>query len=388
MNYKKYSCNALKNRLFTWVDIDTLIQKIGITQWQQLGTSYLGKPIRMLTLGTGPVKIMVWSQMHGDEPTATAAIFDIINFFIAGADENQNLRNTILSNCSIYFIPLVNPDGAEAYTRSNAQKIDINRDYVAQQSPEGKLLKQVRNDLKPDFCFNMHNQSTLYCTKNKQAVAMAFLAPPYDATLQVNWVREQAIKVIVCMVQQLQKHIPQHIARFNDAFEPRAFGDNFQAEGSSTILVESGGWLNDDEKQTIRKYNFIALLKAFEVIATQSYQNKDVINYLMLPENQKNIFHILFKNVRVKSKKGDYRLDIGLNYTEKFNPKTRTLTKLWHVEEVGDLSTYTAYTLIEGSGFYVTKPIVLAHLTNLQVFNANHQVLYSWIKGISNHKNQ
>lgn len=383
MNYEKYKSTALKNRLFTWRDIDKLIHQIGINQWQQLGASYLGKPIRMLRIGTGPIKIMVWSQMHGNEPTATAAIFDIINFFTAGADENQNLRDIILNNCNLYFIPLVNPDGAETFTRNNAQNIDINRDYLAQQSPEGKILKQAREDIKPDFCFNMHDQSTLYCTPNKQPVAMAFLAPPHDATLQVNWVREQAIKVIVCMVQALQIHIPQHIARFNDAFEPRAFGDNFQKYGSSTILIESGGWLNDDEKQVIRKYNFIALLKAFEVIAKQSYQNKDVINYLMLPENQKNIFHILFKNVLIKSKKRDYRLDIGLNYTEKFNAKTRTLSKNWHVEEVGDLSNHTAYQIIEASEYYIDKPVKLFQLANLQLFDNKHILIYSWAKGVN-----
>jgi len=381
MNYEKYKCKLLHNRLFSFADIDKLINETRIKKWQTLGKSYLGKPIRMLTLGTGPVKIMVWSQMHGDESTATAVIFDLINFLKAEADENKNLRNSILSNCSLYFIPLINPDGLIKFTRNNAQNIDINRDFIAQQSPEGKILKKIRDDIKPDFCFNMHDQSTLYCTKNKQAVAMAFLAPSYDATLQLNWVREQAIKVIICMVDELQKHIPLQIARFNDSFEPRAFGDNFQKAGSSTILIESGGRKDDDEKQLIRKFNFIALIKAFEVIANNSYQNKKLASYSNIPENEKNIFHILFKNVLIKSKKGNYRLDVGVNYTEKLNVNTRTLSKLWHVEEVGDLSIYTAYQVIEASEYYINKPIKLSQLASLKLFNSDNELSYSWQKG-------
>jgi hypothetical protein len=382
MDYTTYSCTLLHHRLFTWATIHTLIHQIGVKKWKLLGTSYLGKPIRMLTIGTGPVKIMVWSQMHGDEPTATAAIFDVINFLNTHTDHNQILRNTILTNCTLYFIPVINPDGLEAYTRQNAQNIDINRDYIAQQSPEGILLKQLRNNLKPDFCFNMHDQSTLYCTPNKKAVAMAFLAPPIDTSRQINWVRAQAMKVIVCITDELQKHIPQHIARFNDTFEPRAFGDNFQQLGSATILIESGGWLNDDERQIIRKYNFIALLTAFEVIANKCYQNKDIINYLLLPENQKNIFHILFKNIEIKSKQGNYWLDIGINYTEEYDAQNRTLSKKWYVQDAGDLSIYTAYQIIETNKLYTNTPITLTHLTNLQLFNTNNELVYSWHKGI------
>ena len=377
MDYENYKCTQIYNRLFS----NELINQL-TSNWQIIGQSYLGKPIKMLSVGTGSINILLWSQMHGDEPTATGSIFDLVNFFIAKADDQQLLRENILIKCTLYFIPVLNPDGLENYTRRNAQCIDINRDFLAQQSPEGKILTDVRNRIKPDFCFNLHDQSTLYCTENQQQpVAIAFLAPAFNKLKTVNWVREQAIKVIICMAEVLQNYIPGKIARFNDDFEPRAFGDNFQKLGSSTILLESGGYLNDDEKQEIRKFNFIALLKAFEVIAQQTYQEKDLLNYLMIPLNSKDIYHVLFKNVTCIADNKNYTFDIALKYTEIFNKETRTLTKVWSIEDCGDLSNFTAYQEIDGHTLTVNKNVNPNNFATLQIFNKQQNLVYHWQNG-------
>ncbi|TAG99816.1 MAG: peptidase M14 [Sphingobacteriales bacterium] len=382
MDYEKYKCTEINNRLFSNELINQLSSKNPLHNWQIIGESYLGKPIKMLSVGKGPINILLWSQMHGDEPTATAAIFDLINFFFASADDQQSLRENILLKCTLYFIPVLNPDGLENYTRRNAQGIDINRDFLAQQSPEGKILTDIRNHIKPHFCFNLHDQSTLYCTANQQQlVAIAFLAPTFDNLKTVNWIREQAIKVIICMAEELQNYIPGKIARFNDDFEPRAFGDNFQKLGSSTILLESGGYANDDEKQEIRKFNFIALIKAFEVIAQQSYQEKDILNYLMIPLNSKEIYHILFKNVSYTADNKKYTIDIALNYTEVFDKETRSITKKWNVEDCGDLSAFTAYQVFDGHNLTTHKSVNPNIFATLQIFNKQQNLVYNWQNG-------
>ena len=45
--------------------------------YKEIGRSVQNKPIFLVRFGSGQTKIMLWSQMHGDEPTATAALFDI-----------------------------------------------------------------------------------------------------------------------------------------------------------------------------------------------------------------------------------------------------------------------------------------------------------------------
>ena len=51
-----------------------------------LGTSSEGRTISLYSIGSGPTKVMLWSQMHGDEPTATMALLDIFNFFTQHPD--------------------------------------------------------------------------------------------------------------------------------------------------------------------------------------------------------------------------------------------------------------------------------------------------------------
>ena len=44
----------------------------------------------------------------------------------------------ILSSLTLYVVPMLNPDGAERFQRRNAQSIDINRDALRLQTPEGQ----------------------------------------------------------------------------------------------------------------------------------------------------------------------------------------------------------------------------------------------------------
>ena len=53
---------------------------------------------------------------------------------------------------------MLNPDGAEAVMRYNAQGIDINRDARRLATPEGRALRRAVETLKPQFGFNLHNQ--------------------------------------------------------------------------------------------------------------------------------------------------------------------------------------------------------------------------------------
>ncbi len=64
------------------------------------------------------------------------------------------------------------------------------------------------------------------------------------------------MKMIVRMNRLLQLFIPGQVARYADDHEPRAFGDNVQKWGTTLILIESGGYQGDPEKQYIRQAEF------------------------------------------------------------------------------------------------------------------------------------
>jgi murein tripeptide amidase MpaA len=84
--------------------------------------------------------------MHGDEPTATAALFDVFEYLRRHRDEPIVRR--ILSQLTLHVVPMLNPDGAERFQRRNAQSIDVNRDALRLQTPEGRALKQLRDRAK------------------------------------------------------------------------------------------------------------------------------------------------------------------------------------------------------------------------------------------------
>ena len=50
---------------------------------EQIGQSVEGRSINHVWFGDGPMHVLLWSQMHGDEPTATSALLDILHM-IAG----------------------------------------------------------------------------------------------------------------------------------------------------------------------------------------------------------------------------------------------------------------------------------------------------------------
>ncbi len=167
-SYESFKEKSLENRRFKHSDIVPLIEQLqnkNIFKVDKVGKSIEGRDIYLISLGTGKTKVFLWSQMHGDEPTATAALFDIFNLFL---DDNAypELKKFLLSNLSIYIIPMVNPDGAEVFQRRNIVEIDLNRDVVRQQTPEAQILKNVFDSLKADFGFNLHDQGRDYSAGN------------------------------------------------------------------------------------------------------------------------------------------------------------------------------------------------------------------------------
>ena len=59
---------------------------------EQIGESVEGRSIHHLRVGSGPTAVLLWSQMHGDEPTATAALFDIFKYLDTHRDDAEVRR--------------------------------------------------------------------------------------------------------------------------------------------------------------------------------------------------------------------------------------------------------------------------------------------------------
>lgn len=348
--YEKYKESAITHRRFKHADLQPLIQKHGSEfKLEELGKSVEGKSITSMKWGQGTTKVMLWSQMHGNESTATMALFDLFNFLEGKNDGYDELRNLLKNQLSLKFIPMINPDGADAFKRRNALDIDLNRDAISQISPEAVILKKARDDFEPEFGFNLHDQQIYYNVVNtpKQAT-ISLLAPAYNYETEINEVRGRAMQTIAGMNELLQELIPGQVGKYDDAFEPRAFGDNIQKWGTSTILIESGGYPGDPEKQYIRKINFMIILNALHQIATRGYEQYTTEQYFAIPDNGFQLMDLIINEMQVKVKGVWYPLDIAIRRRETENAAGYFMSA--SVEDLGDMQIFFGFETLDATG--------------------------------------
>jgi len=347
-----YREEALYHRRFKHSDVDSLIkvhQSNALLNITQIGASVQGRSIYEVEYGKGDKKVMLWSQMHGDEPTATMALFDLFNFLEGKDDGCEPIRDLLVRELNLHFIPMLNPDGAELYTRRNAQSIDLNRDARAAQTIEGALLKKRAQEIKPNYGFNLHDQNIYYNVPNtKNPVTISLLAPAYNYEREINEVRAGAMQIIAGMNRLLQQYIPDAVAKYDDAHTPRGFGDNFQMWNASTVLIESGGLKGDSEKQEIRKLNFIIILNALIEIAEGSYKQYAVQDYEDIPFNASELHDVVIRNLELTRDSVTYKTDIAIRRDE--ITIGRDYYVRGRVEDIGDLPESFGYDEVDAEG--------------------------------------
>ncbi len=352
-DYGKFKESSIKDRRFKHSDIKAIVTNLPENQFDVTaqGKSVEGKEIYTVKYGDGPVKILLWSQMHGDEPTATMAMMDVFNF-LKDNNNQTDFKEALRDQLSIYFLPMLNPDGADKFQRRNALGIDLNRDAVRLQSPESKLLKKVYDDIQPDWAFNLHDQNRYYSAGiSKNPASISFLAPAYNYKKDMNAERSDAMKLIGMLNETVQEFLPGHVAKYNDDFEPRAFGDNMQKWGARTVLIETGGLNDDREKQTLRKINFLTLLSAFDIISGGDYGSASIKAYNDIPMNESDAFHEVIVRKATISKGGNsFEMDIAMRFDEIGYNRNKNYHLQNSISDMGDLRTAHGYVEIDAEG--------------------------------------
>ena len=295
--FSQYKEETIHGRYITLDSIEPLLQKLNTNnQLQIIGKSVLGKSIYSYKIGQGKTRIFLWSQMHGNESTTTKALFDFLNLLHGGSEFAQKLLNAF-TFCSI---PMLNPDGATLYTRENANKVDLNRDSQALTQPESKILREVFEVFKPDYCFNLHDQRTIFGVSDTgKPATLSFLAPSYNEEREINESRLKAINLIASINEELQKYLPNQIGRFDDSFNINCIGDTFQYLGVPTLLFEAGHFANDYEREKTRKYVFMALISSFTSLCENVIVSNGINKYLNIPQNKVVFYDFMYKNIKI-----------------------------------------------------------------------------------------
>lgn len=154
--------------------------------------------------------------------------------------------------------------------------------------------------------------------------------------------------LIAGMNRVLQQLIPGHVGRYSDEFEPRAFGDNFQKWGTSTVLIESGGYPDDNEKQYVRQINFMITLNALYEIATQNYAQYSTEQYSSIPDNDFKLMDLIVRKVSVENQGKKFEMDLGIKKLEVRQDSIYSVSGT--LVDKGDLSVFFGYEEINAEG--------------------------------------
>lgn len=330
-----------------WNILDPILGGSAASACERVGESAEGRPLRMVSFGRGDVAVLAWSQMHGDESTATMALADVFSF-LARHPEHALVR-ALSRRLSLHFVPMLNPDGAARFQRHNAAGIDVNRDARRLATPEGRALKSVYDRVRPVFGFNLHDQSPRFRVGDSDRMAaIALLAPAHGDEREISERRRAAMRVCGVVRGAVAPLVGGRVTRYDDAFNQRAFGDLMGAWGASTILIESGGWPDDPEKQHLRMVNFVGILSALGSIADGSYEQVDLALYDGLPPNGRMVSDLLLAGgTLIAPGLPPMAADVLVDYDDPLTGSGPTIV------EVGDLADREAHETVAADGLYV-----------------------------------
>lgn len=304
--------------------------------------------------------------MHGNESTTTKAVFDLLNSLGA----SNPYTKSILEVCTIKIIPILNPDGALAYTRFNANDVDLNRDAQALSQPESRVLRAVFDDFKPDYCFNLHGQRTIYNVSGLNSPAtISFLAPAQDEARNITSGRKIAMEIIGRMNSVLQSQIPGQVGLYDDTFNINCVGDTIQSKNVPSILFEAGHYHKDYARERTREFIYQSLFIAVDYIAKHNIDGKGYKPYLDIPQNDSRFLDLIISNIGPQPKGND----IGILYEEHLiDGKVEFIPK---IEKISDLGDYFAHREINANNHEVltheSKPISVAYENDFVLINNN-----------------
>ncbi len=96
------------------------------------------------------LKVLIYGQQHGAEPSGNDAILTLLRDFAAG----KNLE--WLEQMDLLVIPQVNPDGAETLQRRNAADVDLNRSHLILNGKEVRHLRDLFHEWEPEVALDVH----------------------------------------------------------------------------------------------------------------------------------------------------------------------------------------------------------------------------------------
>jgi hypothetical protein len=141
---------------------DAVLNAVWMPEWQEIGRTVQDRPIRKVTLGSGPRRVLWVGGIHGNEREGRIATAELPRLFRETSGALDKVTLTILED--------INPDGSAANTRGNANGVDLNRNYPAGNfkpsaaygkrpldQPESRILHDLIDQERPHLVIVAHS---------------------------------------------------------------------------------------------------------------------------------------------------------------------------------------------------------------------------------------
>lgn len=308
------------------------------------GHSVLGKPIYSICWGVGSIKILAWSQMHGNESTTTKALFDLFNY-LSKSEEGALWYHKF----TFLFLPILNPDGADAYTRINANQVDLNRDFQLKTQPETSILLKLVETFSPDLALNLHDQRTIFGLESLDKPAtLSFLSPSANEERTFTESRAKAAHLVGVMYDALTSELNGQIGRFDDTFNANCVGDTLQSMRIPTILFEAGHYQKDYVREKTRFFVFLSFLKLFSYIYENDIVHNETGKYLNICQNKSYFFDFVYRNVKINYENSFLITNFAAHYEEILvGEKIQFVAK---ITKIGDLEGFRGHFEFDAEG--------------------------------------
>ncbi len=164
--------------------LDTIAAAVPFAKKELVGVSGEGRPIEALAFrlgkvadGPGRMTIMVIGSQHGAaEPAGGEALMVIARELALG-----DLK-PLLDDADIVVLPNANPDGRDLGRRANANRVNINIDFVLAAQAETRALKQALARYAPEALLDSHESAIL---KRKTLARDGYLTD-FDAQFEMS----------------------------------------------------------------------------------------------------------------------------------------------------------------------------------------------------------
>lgn len=115
------------------------------------GQSVQGADMYTLSIGTGPINVLIVAQQHGSELAGRDAIFSRLRDWLETPAPDVT---AYLQQVTLHLMPSAHPDNHTV--RFNANNVDVGRNHIVITEPESQAIQRAIRTLDPTLVVDLH----------------------------------------------------------------------------------------------------------------------------------------------------------------------------------------------------------------------------------------